>query len=100
MIKAIAMSVKDTLPQRYSQGKTVFYSIQYKNGWLAACGLFHLFTQSVKLHYTFYYHVLRVQCLKNVISQIDSKNEWLLLPACFTAKFGLVFVLTLENAFS
>ena len=35
-----------------------------------------------------------------MIHQIDSKNEWLLLPASFTAKFGLVFVLTLENAFS
>ena len=30
---------------------------------------------------------------------LNSKNEWLLLPARFTAKFGLVFVLTLENAF-
>ena len=40
-------------------------------------------------------------CLHNqLIYQIDSKNEWLLLPAGFTAKFGLVFVLTLENAFS
>ena len=26
--------------------------------------------------------------------------EWLLLSASFAAKFGLVFVLTLENAFS
>ena len=33
-----------------------------------------------------------------MIHQIDSKNEWLLLLASFTAKFGLVFVLTLENA--
>ena len=39
-------------------------------------------------------------CLKNVIHQIDSKNEWLLFPATFTAKLGLVFVLTLENPFS
>ena len=39
--------------------------------------------------------------MKKVIHQIlDSKNEWLLLPASFTAKIGLVFVLTLENAFS
>ena len=38
--------------------------------------------------------------LKNVIHQIDSKNEWLLLSASVTAKFGLVFVVTLENAFS
>ena len=37
---------------------------------------------------------------ENVILHIDSKNEWLPLPASFTAKFELVFVLTLENAFS
>ena len=37
---------------------------------------------------------------ENVILQIDSENEWLLLSASFTAKFGLVFVLTLENTFS
>ena len=40
------------------------------------------------------------RCLKNVITQIDSKNELLLLSASFTGKFGLVFVLTLENALS
>ena len=40
------------------------------------------------------------RCLKNVTQQIDSKTEWLLLTASFTAKFGLVFDLTLENAFS
>ena len=33
-------------------------------------------------------------------SPIDSKNEWLLLSVGFTAKFELVFVLTLENALS
>ena len=31
--------------------------------------------------------------------QIDSKTEALFLSASFTAKFGLVFVLTLENVF-
>ena len=40
------------------------------------------------------------RCLKNVIHQTNSKNEWLLLSASFTAKFELDFVLTLENAFS
>ena len=35
-----------------------------------------------------------------MIHQIDSKNEWLLLSASFTAKIGLIFVLPLENAFS
>ena len=33
-------------------------------------------------------------------TDIDSKNEWLLLSASFAAKFGMVFVLTLENVFS
>ena len=65
---------------------------------MAASDYFRMFTQSIKL-YTFHYHVLRVQCLKNVIHQIDSKNEWLLLSASFTAKYWLVFVLTLENDF-
>ena len=32
-------------------------------------------------------------------SNIDSKSGWLLLSASFTVKFGLVFVLILENAF-
>ena len=55
-----------------------------------------------KFYYTFHYHVLKMfkKCLKNVIHQIDSKNGWLLFPAGFTAKFGLIFVLTLVNAFS
>ena len=38
--------------------------------------------------------------LRKMIHQIDSKSEWLLLSARFTAKFELVFVLTLENDFS
>ena len=38
--------------------------------------------------------------MENVIHQIDSKNEWLLLSVTFTAKLELVFVLTFENTFS
>ena len=78
----------------------MFYSIQYKNGCLAASDLFHMFIHPIKFN-TFHYHVFEeYKCLKNVIHQIDSKNERLLLSASFTAKFGLAFVLTLENAFS
>ena len=76
--------------------RLVFHSIQYRNGWLAASYLFHMFTQSIKF-YTFHH---QYRCFKNVIHQVDSKNGWLLFSASFTAKFGLVFVLTLENAFS
>ena len=76
--------------------RLVFQSLQYRNGWLAATDLFDMFTQSIKFN-TFHY---QYRCLKNVIHQVDSKNGWLLLSASFTAKFGLVFVLTLENAFS
>ena len=35
-----------------------------------------------------------------MIGQIDSKNEWLLFLATFTAKFEMVFVLAVEIAFS
>ena len=41
-----------------------------------------------------------VQMSENMIHQVDSKNEWLLLPVTFTAKLELIFVLTFENAFS
>ena len=34
-----------------------------------------------------------------MIHQIDIKNNWLLFSAGFKTKFGLVFVLTLKNAF-
>ena len=44
-------------------------------------------------------HIKEYRCLKNVIHQICSKNECLLLSATFTAKFELVLVLTLENTF-
>ena len=40
------------------------------------------------------------RCFEHVIHEVDSENKWLLLSASFTAKFGLVFVLKLENAFS
>ena len=76
--------------------RLILHTVQYRNGWLAASDLFDMFTQSIKL-YIFHY---QYRWLKNVIHQIDSKNGWLLLSASFTAKFGLVFVLTLENAFS
>ena len=52
-------------------GKTLFYLIQYKNGWLAASDLFDMFTQSIKFYYTFYYHVLRVQ----MFEKCDSSNR-------------------------
>ena len=52
---------------------TVFYWIQYKNN--------------------------SVQCLENVIHQID-RNEWLLRSAFQQTKFELSFVLTQENTFS
>ena len=45
-------------------------------------------------------HCIEYSCLKKVIHQIDSKNGRLPLPATFTAKFELVFVLTQESTFS
>ena len=37
-----------------------------------------------------------VQMSEKRDSSVDSKNEWLLLSVTFTAKLGLVFVLTFE----
>ena len=74
----------------------MFYSIQYRNGCSAASELFHMFTQSLKF-YTLS-HIKKHRFLKTLIHQIDWKNERLLLSESFTAKFELVFVLTLENS--
>ena len=41
-----------------------------------------------------------VQMSENMIHQVGSRNEWLLLSAAFMAKLELDFVLTFENAFS
>ena len=63
--------------------------------------MFFMFLRFLFLNNQFYVLIpLSYICLKNVIHQIDSKNEWLLLSVTFTAKLGLVFVLTFENAFS
>ena len=51
--------------------------------------------------YKFYYHAdvtASVQMLEKYDSP-NSKNEWLLLSTSLTAKFELVFVLILENAY-
>ena len=47
-------------------------------------------------------HIKEHRCLKKVIHQTESTNEWLLLSPGLTAKSELVFffVLTLGNAFS
>ena len=52
-------------------GKTVFYSIQYKNGCLAASDLFDMFTQWIKFYYTLHYHVLKEQ----MFEKFDSLNS-------------------------
>ena len=54
----------------------MFYSIQYKNSWLAASEPFDMFTQSVKFYYvsiityviTFHYHV-------QMFEKCDSSNR-------------------------
>ena len=70
--------------KQYSQGKIVllnsFSTGIYWNWNLAASDFFHVYT------------------INHQNDQIDSKNERLLFSARFTAKFGLVFVLTQENA--
>ena len=57
---------------------------------MATSDLFHMFTQSIKFYTLPLSHTKEYRCLKKVIHQIYSKNEWLLLSASFMAKFGLV----------
>ena len=66
--------------------------------WLFLTFFIYLHNQLSSIHFTI--PCSRVQMLKKVIHQIDSKNEWLLLTASFTAKCRFYFVLTLENSFS
>ena len=66
---------------------------------LAASHLFHSYAYAT--NYVLYILLSRIKeykCLGKVIHQIEIKNEWF-LSAVFTAKFGLVFVLILENVF-
>ena len=49
--------------------KLVFFSVQYKNGCLAAFDLSHMFTQSIKF-YKFHYHALKVQMFQKCESMV------------------------------
>ena len=54
-----------------------------------------MFTQSIKF-YRFHHHILKSIQMFEKCDSSNSKIERLLLSASFTAKFELVFVLTLE----
>ena len=84
------------LLKRYSQEKTGVLLNSFQECLVGCFWPFWYVYATIKF-YTFHY---KYRCLKNMIHQTDSKNGWLLLSASFTAKFGLVFVLTLENVFS
>ena len=48
-----------------THGEAVFYSVQYKNGYLASSDLFHMFIHSIK------FYILRVQ----IFEKYDSSNK-------------------------
>ena len=99
----IRKTVQNVLDLLILTSKTVFYLIQFKNSlkWsLTATDLFlFLYNQFLSIH--FIVTCKRVQRIK----KYDSSNrpKWTVasfsISARFTAKFELVFVLTLENAF-
>ena len=68
--------------------------------WLLLMFLTWLLNQLSSIHSIISTIPLSIISLKNAIHEIDSKNGWLLLSVSFTTKFGLILVLTLENAFS
>ena len=73
---------------------TEFSTKIYWNTRLVASDVFHMFIQLSS------FSSIIIPMSENVIHQIESKNEWLLISVTFTAQFELVFVLTLENSFS
>ena len=57
--------------------------------WLLGC--LWPFSNVFSIHYVLYILLSltkKYRCLKNLIQQIDSKNEWFLISASFKAKFG------------
>ena len=52
-------------------GKNCVLFNSVENVWLVASDLFHMFTQSIKVYYTFHYYVLRVQ----MFEKFDSSNR-------------------------
>ena len=75
-------------------GKNLYFTEYRVQGWLLLTFFLCLHNQLSS------FNSIIERCLKNVIHEIDGKNEWLLLSVTFTAKFELVFVLTFENVFS
>ena len=78
--------------------KSFFFSLRMA-AWLLLTFFIRLHNQLSSVH-SIVTGIKEDKCLKNLIHQIDSKHEWFLLSVSFTAMFGLVLVLTLENAFS
>ena len=93
----ITKVVNDTHRERLCFTKILLNSVQGMAAWLLLIIFICLNNQLSSIHSIIIYQEYR--CLKNLIHQVDSKNDWLLLSAGFTAKVELVFVLTLENAF-
>ena len=80
-------------------GKTVFTHFSTRMAaWLLLTFFINLQNQLSSIHSIT--RIKEYRYSKNVIHKLDNKNEWLLLSASLTAKFGLVLVLTLENTFS
>ena len=69
----------------------VLYCIQYKNPFKYKVGCFRRFSYVYTINKALLIS-LSFKCLKNVIHQIDSKDELLLLSVTFRAKIELVFV--------
>ena len=92
--------IYNSLSWGHSEGKTAFYSIQYKNYWKRKFGCFWPFCLHKQLPSMHSIVILKSnEVWKKVIRQIDRK--WRVAPIRkFYRKFELVFVLRQENAFS
>ena len=75
----------------------MFYSVKYKNDWLAASDLFDMFTQPVKFYYAFYYHLLRVQMFEKCDSlKMNGCSFQQVLRVGFCLNTGKLFLLEIS----
>ena len=80
----IVFVINDTHRERL-----VLYWIPYKNSLKCKVSCFWRFSYVYKNNWVLLIP-LSFRCMKNVIHQIDGKNEWLVLSITYTAKFEVV----------
>ena len=79
-------------------GKTVFYSVQYKNGWLAASDLFDVFTRLHNQLSSIIYCITDIKST-DMFGKCDSSNRLVATSSKFYGKIWVGFCLNTGKRF-